>query len=67
MTDLVPVVTVGSDILDIGTRKARRQRGDPMDPSVSSSMMMGLPGQFDVPNVSNVCSYFDFMGSCGIL
>ena len=60
MTDLVPVVAVGNDILDIGSRKARRQRGDPMDPSVSSLMMAGAPGQFDVPNVSNVCSYFCF-------
>jgi hypothetical protein len=40
---------IGNDILDIGSRKARRQRGDPM-------LTMGAPGQFDLPNVANVCS-----------
>ena len=40
---------IGNDILDIGSRKARRRGADPM--------MMGTPGQFDVPNVSNVSSY----------
>jgi hypothetical protein len=39
---------IGNDILDIGSRKARRRGADPM--------MMGTPGQFDVPNVSNVSS-----------
>ena len=44
---------VGNDILDIGSRKARRQRGaEPMAPA--SALMMGAPAQFDVPNVSNV-------------
>lgn len=42
---------IGSDILDIGTRKARRQRGDPMAPS---TLMFGTPGQFDLPNVADV-------------
>ena len=53
MTDLAPIVPVGNDILDIGSRKARRQRNaDPMAPS--AAMLMGAPAQFDVPNVSNV-------------
>jgi len=42
---------IGNDILDIGTRKARRQRGDPMAPDM---MTLGAPGQFDLPNVANV-------------
>jgi hypothetical protein len=48
MTDFLPV---GNDILDIGSRKARRQRADLMAPA---SLMMGAPGQFDLPNVANV-------------
>jgi hypothetical protein len=48
MAEFAAPVSVGNDILDIGSRKARRQRaGEP-------TMMMGTPGQFDVPNVSNV-------------
>jgi len=42
---------IGSDILDIGTRKARRQRGDPLAPTM---MSIGAPGQFDLPNVPDV-------------
>lgn len=45
---------IGNDILDIGTRKGRRQRGDPMDPVM---MTMGDPGQFDLPNVPNVSNF----------
>ena len=41
---------IGSDILDMGTRKARRQRGDPL----SLSLTLGAPGQFDLPNVPDV-------------
>jgi hypothetical protein len=55
MAELVAPVQVGNDILDIGSRKARRQRGaEPMAPL--SAMMMGKPAQFDVANVSNVRS-----------
>ena len=43
---------IGNDILDIGSRKARRRGADPM--------MMGTPGQFDVPNVSNVSSCLSY-------
>eukprot|EP00980_Cylindrotheca_fusiformis_P007047 scaffold1481_cov137-Cylindrotheca_fusiformis.AAC.1 len=41
---------IGNDVLDIGSRKARRQRGTPMAPALA----MGNPGQFDVPNVADV-------------
>lgn len=41
---------IGNDILDIGTRKARRQRGDLLAPAVT----LGAPGQFDLPNVPDV-------------
>lgn len=51
--------SIGNDILDIGSRKAqaRRQRGagliggDLMSPA---PITMGMPGQFDLPNVDNV-------------
>ena len=40
---------IGNDVLDIGSRKARRaQRGPP------EMTMMGTPGQFDLPNVADV-------------
>ena len=42
---------IGNDILDIGTRKARRQRGDAMSPAM---LTMGTPGQFELPNVPDV-------------
>ena len=42
---------IGNDILDIGTRKARRQRGDPLMPP---ALTLGAPGQFDLPNVADV-------------
>jgi hypothetical protein len=41
---------IGNDILDIGSRKGRRQRGNPMAPALA----MGIPGQFDLPNVADV-------------
>ena len=41
---------IGNDILDIGSRKARRQREDPMAPGFA----FGAPGQFDLPNVADV-------------
>jgi hypothetical protein len=45
---------VGNDILDIGSRKAegaKRARGLDMPPMEA---LMGNPGQFEVPNVSDV-------------
>lgn len=47
---------IGNDILDMGTRKGRRQRGDPMAPE----MGFGAPGQFDLPNVSDVRTVLSF-------
>lgn len=41
---------ITSDILDIGSRKGRRNRGGIMGPE----MTMGNPGQFDLPNVGDV-------------
>ena len=56
MAEFAPAnLYVGNEILDIGSRKARRQRG--ADPMAPVSSMMGIPGQFDVPNVSNVGFY----------
>eukprot|EP00536_Pseudo-nitzschia_multiseries_P002240 jgi/Psemu1/183219/e_gw1.30.174.1 len=66
MADFAPLVPVGNDILDIGSRKARRQRNaDPMAPS--AAMMMGGPAQFDIPNVSNPAWYCrnNFASVCG--
>jgi hypothetical protein len=45
---------IGNDILDIGSRKARRNRGDPWEMIPYAGAMMGTPGQFDLPAVSNV-------------
>jgi hypothetical protein len=42
---------IGNDILDIGSRKARREQRGMV---VSPQMMMGTPGQFDLPNVADV-------------
>jgi hypothetical protein len=39
---------IGSDVLDIGSRNARRQRG------VGDINSLGNPGQFDLPNVQDV-------------
>jgi len=65
MAEFAPVHVLGNDILDIGSRKARRQRdADPMAPL---SSMMGTPGQFDIPNVSNPAWYCrnNFASVCG--
>ena len=46
--------SIGNDILDIGSRKAlaKRQRGtDPLSPA---PLALGMPGQFDLPNVDDV-------------
>ena len=48
---------IGNEILDIGSRKARRQRGDPFAPPM---LAMGAPGQFDLPNVPDVSCVFEF-------
>jgi hypothetical protein len=50
---------IGNDILDIGTRKARRQRGDILAPALS----LGVPGQFDLPNVPDVSNLRGRRGS----
>ncbi len=60
MAEFAGPMPVGNDILDIGSRKARRQRGgEPMAPE--SALMMGRPAQFDVPNVSNVRTLMDLV------
>jgi hypothetical protein len=58
MTEFAPpTMIIGNDILDIGSRKARRNRGDPMDMIPYAEAMMGVPGQFDLPAVSNVSCF----------
>jgi 20S proteasome subunit beta 5 len=54
---------IGNDILDIGSRKARRQREDPMAPGFA----FGAPGQFDLPNVADPAAYVrsNFASVCG--
>jgi len=55
---------IGSDILDIGSRKAqaRRQRsagligGDDDGLMTTAPVTLGMPGQFDLPNVEDVSS-----------
>ena len=55
MAEFAGPMPVGNDILDIGSRKARRQRGGDFGPMApSSALTLGRPAQFDVPNVSNV-------------
>ena len=46
---------IGNDILDIGSRRARRKHDDAAA-GASNALMVGAPGQFDIPNVSNVSS-----------
>ena len=60
MAEFLGPVQVGNDILDIGSRKSRRQRGAV---APSAAMMMGTPAQFDIPNVSNVRRY---CGYCAV-
>lgn len=50
---------INNDILDLGTRKSRRQRGDPMAPN--ALWALGSPGQFDLPNVADVRLCFLFL------
>ena len=51
---------VGNDILDIGTRKARRgQRGDAMAVINGSASTLGKPGQFEIPAVHDVSIFLD--------
>lgn len=54
MAEFAPANVVGNEILDIGSRKARRQRGEFSVAKLAS--IMGTPGQFDIPNVANVRS-----------
>lgn len=44
---------IGNDILDIGSRKMRANQRSSinMEPG---AMMLGVPGQFDLPAVANV-------------
>jgi hypothetical protein len=46
---------IGGDVLDIGSKKAemgtRRQRAVALGPA---PLILGAPGQFDVPNVEDV-------------
>ena len=51
-------IGIGNDILDIGSRKARRGRGDPF---AINPMTLGNPGQFDLPAVADVSVLFSFM------
>lgn len=65
MAEFAAPLPVGNDILDIGSRKARRQRGgfEPMAPP--SALTLGRPAQFDVPNVSNVSDIIYVNGAVG--
>ena len=45
---------IGNDILDIGSRKARRQREAAVSLRQLTAAGSGSPGQFDIPNVSDV-------------
>jgi len=49
---------IGGDVLDIGSRKAemgtRRQRGVGASSLGPAPLVLGAPGQFDVPNVEDV-------------
>ena len=58
---------VGNDILDIGSRKARRQRGGF---GGIPELAMGSPGQFDLPNVPDVscdAKTYVFFSNCQLL
>lgn len=44
---------IGNDILDIGSRKAAMAR-DMADSAASDPLGLGRPGQFEVPNVTDV-------------
>lgn len=47
---------IGGDILDIGSSKAqaKRHRGSIGDAMSPAPLTLGMPGQFDLPNVENV-------------
>jgi hypothetical protein len=47
---------IGSDVLDIGSRSARRQRGGVGMMESTDMTTLGNPGQFDLPNVPDVSS-----------
>ena len=57
MAEFAPANVVGNEILDIGSRKARRQRDEFSVAKLAS--IMGTPGQFDIPNVANVRSIME--------
>ena len=55
-------LTIGNDILDIGSQKFDRQADER---AIGSGAMiprlaLGEPGQFEVPNVADVSLYFIF-------
>jgi len=57
--------TIGSSILDIGSRKGQRHRQrSAMEPS---SMMLGVPGQFDLPAVNNVSVVLGHAWLCSVV
>ena len=57
-------LTIGNDILDIGSQKFDRQADER---AIGSGAMiprlaLGEPGQFEVPNVADVSLYFFHLG-----
>ena len=59
-----PPLMIGHDILDIGSRKAqaKRQRGSLGDAMNPAPLELGMPGQFDIPNVDDVS--WHICGAC---
>jgi hypothetical protein len=55
-----PPLMIGHDILDIVSRKAqaKRQRGGFGDAMIPARLELGMPGQFDLPNVDDVSPSF---------
>lgn len=55
---------IGGDVLDIGSRKiemgTRRQRSVGASSMGPAPLVLGAPGQFDLPNVEDVCRIFMF-------
>ena len=47
-------MAIGDDILDIGSRKADLYCGSKRQLGLSQDLLMGRPGAFDVPNVTDV-------------
>ncbi|CAB9520426.1 Proteasome subunit pbs-5 [Seminavis robusta] len=64
-----PCMAIGHDILDIGSRKAqaKRQRGALGDAMSPAPLELGMPGQFDLPNVEDPARYCrtNFASVCG--